>query len=192
LLYDVEWRPKYTSPVVGMVEITIRANGAAMRLTPLGGVPNKEHYRVRWPNQAMTGAVVPRAEGSLRRIRTVRHHLGACGLRATGLEQADDPSATHEIEPAVDSPAPPVAKRHANSNGRFPISQGRLPALLSMGANGCCGSMQSDGRPIATATLACCAPQSRLAARGQYLPDDADLLLIAAKTRRERLAAGKR
>jgi len=46
-------------------------------------------------------------------------------LRAIGLEQADDPSAAHEIEPAADSAAPPPAKRHANSNGRFPISRER-------------------------------------------------------------------
>jgi hypothetical protein len=27
-------------------------------LTPIGGVANNGHYRVRWPNQTMTGAVL--------------------------------------------------------------------------------------------------------------------------------------
>jgi hypothetical protein len=27
-------------------------------LTPIGGVPNNGLYRVRWPNQAMTGVVL--------------------------------------------------------------------------------------------------------------------------------------
>jgi hypothetical protein len=67
--YDVEWRSEYDSPVGGMVEITITANAAATRLTPIGGVPNNGHYRVRWPNQAMTGAVL--------RLRSVQKNLYA-------------------------------------------------------------------------------------------------------------------
>jgi Subtilase family len=67
--YDVEWRSEYDSPVVGMVEITITANAAAARLTPVGGVPNNGHYRVQWPNQPMTGAVL--------RLRSVQKNLYA-------------------------------------------------------------------------------------------------------------------
>ena len=65
--YDVEWRSEYVSPVVNMVEITI--NGVAMPLTPVGGVPNSGMYRVQWPNQAMTGAVL--------RLRSLQKNLYA-------------------------------------------------------------------------------------------------------------------
>jgi len=67
--YDVEWRSEYDSPAVGMVEITIRANGAVTVLTPANGVPNNELYRVRWPNQGITGAVL--------RVRSVQKNLYA-------------------------------------------------------------------------------------------------------------------
>jgi len=67
--YDVEWRTEYDSPVVGMVEITIMINGVATRLTPIGGVPNSGLYRVQWPNQVITGAVL--------RLRSVQKNLYA-------------------------------------------------------------------------------------------------------------------
>jgi thermitase len=67
--YDVEWRSEYNSPVVGMVEITITINGVATPLPPIGGVPNSGLYRVQWPNQVITGAVL--------RLRSVQKNLYA-------------------------------------------------------------------------------------------------------------------
>jgi hypothetical protein len=52
-----------------MVEITIMINGVATRLTPIGGLPNSGLYRVQWPNQVITGAVL--------RLRNVQKNLYA-------------------------------------------------------------------------------------------------------------------
>ena len=128
-LYDVEWRSEYDLPVVGMVEITIRANGAATVLTPIRAASRTtsiiacggpiRRCQARYP------AVVQRAEESLRRIRAVRHHLSAYGLH---LRVARAPC--HGSDQSIIRPVPP----HLSLAGSTYIVTSRMNPLTDAGS----------------------------------------------------------